>query len=158
MVFLSPALPVCVLFNACSTCFDIVILFLNNRNFVVPVSVGKFSFSFYWIQIKLCICCGIANYLKSHPVWLQFSFLISLSAECLSPISYQEMFEPSISNPVLWKCRSCGKQVSNRWHHYHSHTSQRSLCPYCTASYSRIDTLRNHIRGKHRDLVFKPLN
>ncbi|PSN55604.1 hypothetical protein C0J52_04071 [Blattella germanica] len=75
-----------------------------------------------------------------------------------SSVSYREMFESTIDNPFLWKCRMCGKHVSNRWHHFHSHNLQRSLCPYCTASYSRVDTLRNHLRLKHSDVVFKPVN
>ncbi|XP_012260549.3 sex determination protein fruitless isoform X4 [Athalia rosae] len=69
-------------------------------------------------------------------------------------LSYHEMFAVSLSSPALWRCRACGKQVTNRWHHFHIHTAQRSLCPYCPATYSRIDTLRAHIRTKHRDLLF----
>ncbi|XP_046624285.1 zinc finger and BTB domain-containing protein 17 isoform X8 [Neodiprion virginianus] len=69
-------------------------------------------------------------------------------------LTYHEMFAVSVSSPTLWRCRACGKQVTNRWHHFHIHTAQRSLCPYCPATYSRIDTLRSHIRTKHRDLLF----
>jgi len=41
------------------------------------------------------------------------------------------------------------------------------LCDFCNFidntikylfKYSRLDTLRNHICGKHRDLFFKPIN
>ncbi|XP_045467261.1 sex determination protein fruitless isoform X4 [Harmonia axyridis] len=64
-------------------------------------------------------------------------------------ISYNGMFEASGSSVLLWRCKCCSKQVTNRWHHYHSHTPQRSACPYCPASYSRIDTLRSHMRAKH---------
>lgn len=63
------------------------------------------------------------------------------------------MFEQVVNLPHLWKCQICGKEVTNRWHHYHSHGIQRSTCPYCSASYSRIDTLRSHIRGKHKDML-----
>lgn len=66
------------------------------------------------------------------------------------PMSYHNMFIPSQEPGTLWKCRLCGKEVTNRWHHFHSHTAQRSLCPYCPATYSRIDTLRMHLKQKHR--------
>ncbi|XP_074094564.1 uncharacterized protein LOC141524516 isoform X4 [Cotesia typhae] len=69
-------------------------------------------------------------------------------------LSYHEMFAVSLGSPALWRCRACGKQVTNRWHHFHIHTAQRSLCPYCPATYSRIDTLRSHVRTKHRELLF----
>ncbi|XP_011496369.1 PREDICTED: sex determination protein fruitless isoform X3 [Ceratosolen solmsi marchali] len=69
-------------------------------------------------------------------------------------LTYHEMFAVSLGSPALWRCRACGKQVTNRWHHFHIHTAQRSLCPYCPATYSRIDTLRSHMRSKHRDLLF----
>ncbi|CAK9816471.1 Sex determination protein fruitless [Anthophora plagiata] len=69
-------------------------------------------------------------------------------------LSYHEMFAVSLGSPALWRCRACGKQVTNRWHHFHIHTAQRSLCPYCPATYSRIDTLRSHIRTKHREIAF----
>lgn len=68
-------------------------------------------------------------------------------------LSYHEMFAVSLGSPALWRCRACGKQVTNRWHHFHIHTAQRSLCPYCPATYSRIDTLRSHVRTKHRELL-----
>ncbi|KAH1005983.1 hypothetical protein HUJ04_006870 [Dendroctonus ponderosae] len=64
-------------------------------------------------------------------------------------LSYVHMFEVSPSNVLLWRCKACSKEVSNRWHHFHSHTPQRSYCPYCPATYSRIDTLRSHMRAKH---------
>ena len=66
-------------------------------------------------------------------------------------MSYHNMFTPSSEPGTLWRCRSCGKEVTNRWHHFHSHTAQRSLCPYCPATYSRIDTLRSHLKQKHRN-------
>ncbi|KAL1506783.1 hypothetical protein ABEB36_006084 [Hypothenemus hampei] len=59
------------------------------------------------------------------------------------------MFEASPSNVLLWRCKTCSKEVSNRWHHFHSHTPERCYCPYCPATYSRIDTLRNHMKTKH---------
>ncbi|XP_049821319.1 sex determination protein fruitless isoform X4 [Aethina tumida] len=74
-----------------------------------------------------------------------------------SALSYIEMFKPSPTNILLWRCKACSKEVSNRWHHFHSHTPQRSLCPYCPATYSRIDTLRSHMRSKHMILMKQPL-
>lgn len=70
-------------------------------------------------------------------------------------MSYHNMFTPSRDPGTMWRCRSCGKEVTNRWHHYHSHTAQRSMCPYCPATYSRIDTLRSHLRVKHPDRLLK---
>ncbi|XP_034943026.1 modifier of mdg4 isoform X5 [Chelonus insularis] len=69
-------------------------------------------------------------------------------------LPYHEMFVTIQDNPPLWRCRACGKQVTNRWHHAHIHIAQRSLCPYCPATYSRIDTLRSHVRTKHREILF----
>ncbi|KAG6441396.1 hypothetical protein O3G_MSEX001775 [Manduca sexta] len=69
--------------------------------------------------------------------------------------SYHSMFVAAAESTALWRCKSCGKEVSNRWHHFHSHTAQRSLCPYCPATYSRIDTLRSHLRLKHAALLLK---
>ncbi|XP_065077110.1 sex determination protein fruitless-like isoform X8 [Ochlerotatus camptorhynchus] len=71
-------------------------------------------------------------------------------------MSYHNMFTPSREPGTAWRCRSCGKEVTNRWHHFHSHTPQRSVCPYCPASYSRIDTLRSHLRSKHADRLNAP--
>ncbi|GJQ69512.1 hypothetical protein Trydic_g6612 [Trypoxylus dichotomus] len=67
--------------------------------------------------------------------------------------SYNDMFEVSTINSLLYRCKTCSKEVTNRWHHYHSHTSERSFCPYCPATYSRIDTLRSHMRAKHPVLL-----
>ncbi|XP_063243920.1 sex determination protein fruitless-like isoform X4 [Bacillus rossius redtenbacheri] len=75
--------------------------------------------------------------------------LDGLDGTGLLPTSYRDMFEPVDS--FVQKCRACGKVVSNRWHHFQIHLSRRSACPYCPASYSRIDTLRSHIRSKHRE-------
>ncbi|XP_037954662.1 sex determination protein fruitless-like [Teleopsis dalmanni] len=70
-------------------------------------------------------------------------------------MSYHNMFTQSREPGTMWRCRSCGKEVTNRWHHFHSHTAQRSMCPYCPATYSRIDTLRSHLRVKHPDRLCK---
>lgn len=74
----------------------------------------------------------------------------SPSADAFPPhLSYTTMFEVSETSSVLWKCKTCSKEVTNRWHHYHSHNAKRSQCPYCPATYSRIDTLRSHLKCKH---------
>jgi DNA-directed RNA polymerase subunit RPC12/RpoP len=70
-------------------------------------------------------------------------------------MTYHNMFTSSREPGTLWRCRSCGKEVSNRWHHFHSHTAQRSMCPYCPATYSRIDTLRSHLKIKHKEHLHK---
>ncbi|GAB0088202.1 hypothetical protein DMENIID0001_025930 [Sergentomyia squamirostris] len=71
-------------------------------------------------------------------------------------MSYHNMFSPTQDTAgTMWRCRTCGKEVTNRWHHFHSHTAQRSMCPYCPATYSRIDTLRSHLRVKHPDRLLK---
>lgn len=71
-------------------------------------------------------------------------------------MSYHNMFSPTRELAgTMWRCRTCGKEVTNRWHHFHSHTAQRSVCPYCPATYSRIDTLRSHLRVKHPDRLIK---
>ncbi|XP_047026215.1 sex determination protein fruitless isoform X4 [Helicoverpa zea] len=72
-----------------------------------------------------------------------------------APYSYHSMFVAVADSAALWRCKSCGKEVSNRWHHFHSHTAQRSPCPYCPATYSRIDTLRSHLRLKHAAMLLK---
>ncbi|XP_044728974.1 sex determination protein fruitless isoform X6 [Chrysoperla carnea] len=69
--------------------------------------------------------------------------------------TYNNMFE-HVSDNTLWRCKTCTKEVTNRWHHFHSHAAQRSFCPYCPATYSRIDTLRSHLRIKHSTLLSKP--
>ncbi|GBP05551.1 Sex determination protein fruitless [Eumeta japonica] len=76
-------------------------------------------------------------------------------ASSVPQYSYHSMFVAATDSAALWRCKSCGKEVSNRWHHFHSHTAQRSLCPYCPATYSRIDTLRSHLRLKHASLLLK---
>lgn len=71
-------------------------------------------------------------------------------------MSYHNMFSPTRELAgTMWRCRTCGKEVTNRWHHFHSHTAQRSVCPYCPATYSRIDTLRSHLRVKHPERLIK---
>ncbi|KAI4477367.1 hypothetical protein M0804_012753 [Polistes exclamans] len=110
------------------------------------------------VSMGKCKLCGksVANlkkHMKSHyPDKYQCQICTMPSVPV--GLSYHEMFAGSLGSPALWRCRACGKQVTNRWHHFHIHTAQRSLCPYCPNTYSRIDTLRTHIRTKHRETLF----
>ncbi|XP_052748727.1 sex determination protein fruitless isoform X3 [Galleria mellonella] len=74
-------------------------------------------------------------------------------AQAPPAFSYHSTFVAAAGSAALWRCTRCGKEVTNRWHHFHSHTAQRSPCPYCPATYSRVDTLRSHLRHKHSALV-----
>lgn len=93
--------------------------------------------------------CSIGSWLRAR--------VVAERAHLPAPpqYSYHSMFVAATESAALWRCKSCGKEVSNRWHHFHSHTAQRSLCPYCPATYSRIDTLRSHLRLKHAALLLK---
>ena len=68
-------------------------------------------------------------------------------------LGYYKMFAASMSsmqdNKTVWRCRSCNKEVTNRWHHAQIHQPQRWPCHYCPGNYSRSDSLRKHIRDKH---------
>lgn len=70
-------------------------------------------------------------------------------------LSYNEMYTGTMGSPASWRCLVCGKHVTNRWHHYHTHTAQRCKCSYCPSTFSRIDTLRTHIRSKHKECLRK---
>lgn len=87
--------------------------------------------------------------LKRYVFYCIVCLFVSTEISMGPQMTYNEMFVPSTTNILLWRCKACGKEVTNRWHHYHSHTPQRSFCPYCPATYSRIDTLRSHMRSKH---------
>ncbi|XP_055313101.1 sex determination protein fruitless isoform X1 [Sitodiplosis mosellana] len=93
---------------------------------------------------------GFLQHSHDHPLHRSSSNISNHHA-----MSYHNMFTPSRDPGTMWRCRSCGKEVTNRWHHFHSHTAQRSMCPYCPATYSRIDTLRSHLRAKHPERFFK---
>lgn len=90
---------------------------------------------------------------KRKKCFLNFGFAGAMPSMPVA-LSYHEMFAVSMASPALWRCRACGKQVTNRWHHFHIHNRHRSLCPYCPATYSRIDTLRTHIKTKHGELYY----
>ena len=94
-----------------------------------------------WISTERCSRQSPIDYQRGN----------QLKIESHHQMSYHNMFTPSQEPGTLWRCRSCGKEVTNRWHHFHSHTAQRSMCPYCPATYSRIDTLRSHLKQKHKN-------
>lgn len=102
---------------------------------------------------------AVAHHHQAAALAAQHDFNQALSASSRHnshhQMSYHSMFTPSRDPGTMWRCRSCGKEVTNRWHHFHSHTAQRSLCPYCPATYSRIDTLRSHLRVKHPERLIK---
>ncbi|XP_014253032.1 sex determination protein fruitless-like isoform X6 [Cimex lectularius] len=56
-------------------------------------------------------------------------------------------------SPVLFRCRICGKTVSNKWHHANSHIPRSAACPYCPHVYTRKDNLKYHIKNKHYPLA-----
>ncbi|XP_052122798.1 longitudinals lacking protein, isoforms H/M/V isoform X4 [Frankliniella occidentalis] len=67
--------------------------------------------------------------------------------------SYKDMFERvpplTVADREKWRCRQCGKEVSNPWHHSHTHRQERFYCPQCGNSYNRIDSLKAHYRSAH---------
>lgn len=67
--------------------------------------------------------------------------------------SYKDMFErvppQTVQDREKWRCRQCGKEVSNPWHHSHTHRQERFYCPQCGNSYNRIDSLKAHYRSAH---------
>lgn len=67
--------------------------------------------------------------------------------------SYKDMFvrvpPQTVQDREKWRCRQCGKEVSNPWHHSHTHRQERFYCPQCGNSYNRIDSLKAHYRSAH---------
>lgn len=67
--------------------------------------------------------------------------------------SYKDMFErvppQTVQDREKWRCRQCSKEVSNPWHHSHTHRQERFYCPQCGNSYNRIDSLKAHYRSAH---------
>lgn len=71
-----------------------------------------------------------------------------------STSDYCDMFNKVCDVPVLYACKICGKNVSNRWHHASIHRPQSNTCPMCQQSFTRKDNMKAHIRLKHgRPLV-----
>lgn len=54
--------------------------------------------------------------------------------------------------PTLYRCVSCHKTVSNRWHHANIHRPQSHECPICGQKFTRRDNMKAHCKVKHADL------
>lgn len=65
------------------------------------------------------------------------------------PNDYCDLFHKVSGSPTLFRCRICGKTVSNRWHHAAIHRPQSNHCPLCYQSFTRKDNMKAHIRIKH---------
>jgi len=105
------------------------------------------------LPLKWLSSSGDHQRLRESPIDYESTRGQPMKIQSHHQMSYHNMFTPSQEQGTLWRCRSCNKEVTNRWHHFHSHTAQRSMCPYCPATYSRIDTLRSHLKQKHKDHV-----
>jgi DNA-directed RNA polymerase subunit RPC12/RpoP len=53
--------------------------------------------------------------------------------------------------PTLYRCVSCHKTVSNRWHHANIHRPQKHECPVCHQVFTRRDNMKAHCKVKHAD-------
>ncbi|XP_037910241.1 sex determination protein fruitless isoform X8 [Hermetia illucens] len=54
--------------------------------------------------------------------------------------------------PTLYRCVSCNKIVSNRWHHANIHRPQSHECPVCGQKFTRRDNMKAHCKIKHADI------
>lgn len=54
--------------------------------------------------------------------------------------------------PTLYRCVSCHKTVSNRWHHANIHRPQSHECPICGQKFTRRDNMKAHCKVKHADI------
>jgi len=54
--------------------------------------------------------------------------------------------------PTLYRCVSCHKTVSNRWHHANIHRPQSHECPVCNQKFTRRDNMKAHCKVKHADM------
>lgn len=67
-------------------------------------------------------------------------------------IDYSALFvQLSGTFPTLYRCVSCHKTVSNRWHHANIHRPQRHSCPVCNQVFTRRDNMKAHCKVKHAD-------
>lgn len=55
--------------------------------------------------------------------------------------------------PTLYRCISCHKTVSNRWHHANIHRPQSHECPVCGQKFTRRDNMKAHCKIKHADVT-----
>lgn len=79
----------------------------------------------------------------SRPWFVGVHFSVAVAKQRRYDVLFVKM------SPVAFKCRLCGKTVSNKWHHAHSHWSATVACPYCPHVYTRKDNLKYHIKAKH---------
>lgn len=67
-------------------------------------------------------------------------------------IDYSALFvQLSGTFPTLYRCVSCHKTVSNRWHHANIHRPQKHECPVCHQVFTRRDNMKAHCKVKHAD-------
>ncbi|XP_067619115.1 sex determination protein fruitless isoform X1 [Eurosta solidaginis] len=67
-------------------------------------------------------------------------------------IDYSTLFvQLSGTLPTLYRCVSCNKIVSNRWHHANIHRPQSHECPVCGQKFTRRDNMKAHCKIKHAD-------
>lgn len=58
-------------------------------------------------------------------------------------IDYSTLFvQLSGTFPTLYRCVSCHKTVSNRWHHANIHRPQSHECPVCGQKFTRRDNMK----------------
>lgn len=68
-------------------------------------------------------------------------------------IDYSALFvQLSGTLPTLYRCVSCNKIVSNRWHHANIHRPQSHECPVCGQKFTRRDNMKAHCKIKHADI------
>uniref|UniRef100_A0A1A9WTS6 BTB domain-containing protein n=1 Tax=Glossina brevipalpis TaxID=37001 RepID=A0A1A9WTS6_9MUSC len=68
-------------------------------------------------------------------------------------IDYSSLFvQLSGTLPTLYRCVSCNKIVSNRWHHANIHRPQSHECPVCGQKFTRRDNMKAHCKIKHADI------
>lgn len=68
-------------------------------------------------------------------------------------IDYSSLFiQLTGTFPTLYRCVSCHKTVSNRWHHANIHRPQSHECPVCGQKFTRRDNMKAHCKVKHADI------
>lgn len=68
-------------------------------------------------------------------------------------IDYSTLFvQLSGTFPTLYRCVSCNKTVSNRWHHANIHRPQSHECPVCGQKFTRRDNMKAHCKVKHAEI------
>lgn len=74
-------------------------------------------------------------------------------------IDYSTLFvQLSGTFPTLYRCVSCHKTVSNRWHHANIHRPQSHECPVCGQKFTRRDNMKAHCKIKHADIKDRYFN